>query len=114
MSIADGMAVFSRAVGMMVEASQAALARAGLSASDIDCFIPHQANARIITAVAQQLGIPSDRMITTVALYANSSAGTIPLSLSIAAGEGRLHPGTRLLMCAAGAGLTGGAVVYAL
>jgi 3-oxoacyl-[acyl-carrier-protein] synthase-3 len=114
MSITDGKAVFSRAVDMMVDASRAALAKAELSASQIDCFVPHQANARIIAAVAQKLAIPSEKMVSTVAEYANSSAGTIPLSLSIAAGEGRLHPGTRILMCAAGAGLTGGAVVYSL
>jgi 3-oxoacyl-[acyl-carrier-protein] synthase-3 len=114
MSIADGKAVFSQAVDMMVDTSRKALAKAGLSASQIECFVPHQANARIISAVAQKLGIANETMVSTVAEYANSSAGTIPLSLSIAAGEGRLRSGTRILMCAAGAGLTGGAVVYGL
>jgi 3-oxoacyl-[acyl-carrier-protein] synthase III len=114
MSIADGKAVFTKAVDMMVDTSRQALANAGLSVSEIDCFIPHQANARITAAVAQQLGVPSEKMVSTVAEYANSSAATIPLSLSLAAHEGRLHRGARLLMCAAGAGLTGGAVVYAL
>jgi 3-oxoacyl-[acyl-carrier-protein] synthase III len=114
MSIADGKAVFTKAVDMMVDTSRQALANAGLSVSEIDCFIPHQANTRITAAVAQQLGVPSEKMVSTVAEYANSSAATIPLSLSLAAHEGRLHRGARLLMCAAGAGLTGGAVVYAL
>ena len=114
MSISDGKAVFSKAVDMMVSASRDALAKAQLSISEIDCFVPHQANARIIAAVAQQLGIPAEKMVSTVADYANSSAATIPLSMSIAARDNRLRNGMRLLMCAAGAGLTGGAVVYAL
>ena len=114
MSISDGKAVFSRAVDMMVSASREALAKAQLSISEIDCFIPHQANARIIAAVAQQLGVPGEKVVSTVANYANSSAATIPLSMAIAAGAGRLRSGMRLLMCAAGAGLTGGALVYAL
>jgi len=114
MSISDGKAVFSRAVDMMVRTSREALAQAQLSISEIDCFVPHQANARIIAAVAQQLGVPAEKMVSTVADYANSSAATIPLSMSIAARDGRLRNGMRLLMCAAGAGLTGGAVVYAL
>ncbi len=112
MSIADGQAVFSRAVEMMVSTSRAALANAGLSVSEIDSFVPHQANSRIIAAVAQQLGVPAEKVVSSVAAYANSSAATIPLSLSLAASEGRLARGGRLLMCAAGAGLTGGAVVY--
>lgn len=114
MSISDGRAVFSRAVDMMVSASREALAKAQLSISEIDCFVPHQANARIIAAVAQQLGVPAEKMVSTVADYANSSAATIPLSMAIAVRDGRLRPGMRILMCAAGAGLTGGAVVYTL
>lgn len=114
MSISDGKAVFSRAVDMMVSASRDALAKAQLSISEIDCFVPHQANARIIAAVAQQLDVPTEKMVSTVADYANSSAATIPLSMSIAARDNRLRNGMRLLMCAAGAGLTGGAVVYVL
>lgn len=114
MTIPDGQAVFSRAVDMMVASSRAALARACLSASDIDCFIPHQANGRITAAVARQLGMPADRVVSTIAAYGNSSAATIPLSLSLAAGQGRIASGKRLLMCAAGAGLTGAAVAYGL
>jgi 3-oxoacyl-[acyl-carrier-protein] synthase-3 len=114
MTIADGQAVFSRAVDLMVASSREALATARLSISDIDRFIPHQANGRIIAAIAQQLGVPSEKVVSTIADYGNSSAATIPLSLSLAADEGRIVRGQRLLMCAAGAGLTGGAVVYAL
>ncbi|MDP1908585.1 MAG: beta-ketoacyl-ACP synthase III [Hyphomicrobium sp.] len=114
MSIADGPAVFARAVEMMVASSRAALGNAQLAIADVDSFIPHQANARIIAAVAQQLGVPSAKVVSTIAAYGNSSAATIPLSLSLEAAEGRMVRGRRLLMCAAGAGLTGGAVVYRL
>jgi 3-oxoacyl-[acyl-carrier-protein] synthase-3 len=114
MSIADGRAVFARAVEMMVTASRAALQKAQLGVADIDSFIPHQANARIMAAVAQQLGVPSAKVVSTIAAFGNSSAATIPLSLSLESAEGHIVPGKRLLMCAAGAGLTGGAVVYRL
>ena len=114
MTIADGQAVFSRAVDLMVASSREALATAQLSVSDIDCLIPHQANARMTAAIAQQLGVPPEKVVASIAEFGNSSAATIPLSLSLAAGEGRIASGQRLLMCAAGAGLTGGAVVYAI
>jgi 3-oxoacyl-[acyl-carrier-protein] synthase III len=114
MAIADGKAVFTRAVDMMSATSREALANAWLTVADIDFLVPHQANGRIIAAVAQQLGVHSEKVISTIAKFGNSSAATIPLSLSNAAAEGRLQRGQRLLMCAAGAGLTGGAVVYRL
>jgi 3-oxoacyl-[acyl-carrier-protein] synthase III len=114
MTIADGPAVFTRAVDMMVASSREALTKAHLTIADVDCLIPHQANGRIIAAVAQLLGASPDMVVSTIATFGNSSAATIPLSLSIAAGQGRIARGNRLLMCAAGAGLTGGAVVYAL
>lgn len=112
MHIRDGRAVFARAVRMMTEAAEKALARAGLSIGDIDHFVPHQANARIIGAAQRQLGVPDAKMLSSVALYANSSAATIPLTLSLAAETSPFRPGTRLLLSAAGAGLTGGAVVF--
>jgi 3-oxoacyl-[acyl-carrier-protein] synthase III len=114
MTIEDGKAVFTKAVEMMVATSQFALAQAGLGIDDIDLFVPHQANARIMAAVAHQLGVPEAKMVSTIAEFANSSAATIPLSLSLAAKEERLTPGAKVLMCAAGAGLTGAAVVFAL
>ena len=113
MAISDGRAVFAKAVSLMVRTSREALDQAGLGVEDIDVFVPHQANARMMAAVAHQLGMPEAKMISTVAGYANSSAATIPFSLSFAA-RSRLKPGTKILMCAAGAGLTGGAVVYGL
>jgi 3-oxoacyl-[acyl-carrier-protein] synthase-3 len=114
MTIPDGQAVFSRAVDMMVATSREALGKAKLTIADIDWLIPHQANARIMAAVAGKLGVPEEKMISTVASYGNSSAATIPFSLALAAQEGRIKPGDRILMCAAGAGLTGGAVVLGL
>ena len=110
MTIPDGQAVFARAVELMVASSREALGKAQLSVADIDCLIPHQANGRIIAAVAQQLGVSPEKVVSSIAEFGNSSAATIPLSLSLAAGEGRMARGQRLLMCAAGAGLTGGAV----
>lgn len=114
MFIANGRAVFAKAVDLMVSSSRAALSKAGLAVADIDCFVPHQANGRITAAVSQQLGVAPDKTISTIAEYGNSSAGTIPLSLSLTAAARGFPPGTRILMCAAGAGLTGAAVVYAL
>ena len=114
MVIADGKAVFTRAVEMMSATSREALAKARLTVADIDFLVPHQANGRIIAAVAQQLGVSREKVLSTIAKFGNSSAATIPLTLSVAAGEGRLQRGQRLLMCAAGAGLTGGAIVYRL
>jgi 3-oxoacyl-[acyl-carrier-protein] synthase-3 len=114
MTIPDGQAVFSRAVDMMVATSREALGKAKLTIADIDWLIPHQANARIMAAVAGKLGVPEEKMISTVACYGNSSAATIPFSLALAVEEGRIKPGDRILMCAAGAGLTGGAVVLGL
>lgn len=114
MAIADGPAVFSRAVELMAGASRAALARAGINVGEIDLFVPHQANARITAALVRRLGVAEPVVVSTIADCANSSAATIPLSLSLAAAEGRAAAGQRVLMCAAGAGLTGGAVVYRL
>lgn len=114
MLIANGRAVFAKAVDLMVSSAQEALSKAGLVVADIDCFVPHQANGRITAAVAQQLGVAPDKTVSTIAEYGNSSAATIPLSLSLAAASRRFVPGTRILMCAAGAGLTGAGVVYAL
>lgn len=111
MHIRDGRAVFSRAVKIMTTSAEAALSRAGLAVDEVDYFIPHQANARIIGAAQRQLGIPDAKLLSSIALYANSSAATIPLTLSLAAEQRPFKTGERLLMSAAGAGLTGGAIV---
>lgn len=112
MQIRDGRAVFARAVKMMADTSHQALAAAGLDVGAVDHFVPHQANARIMTASQKQLNVPPERVMSSVRLFGNSSAATIPLTLSLNAG--RLVSGQRLLLAAAGAGLTGGAIVYGL
>ncbi len=112
MLIRDGRAVFSKAVDMMASSAAAALTSAGLALNDITACIPHQANSRIIDAVQHRLGLPDDKMLSSVALYGNSSAATIPLTLSLHAETRAINAGDKLLLCAAGAGLTGGAVVY--
>lgn len=112
MRIRDGRAVFSKAVEMMAGTSEKALARAGVSLADIRLCIPHQANARITGAVQKKLGLTDEHMVSSVAEYGNSSAATIPFTLSLHATRTDLEPGDKLLFCAAGAGLTGGAIVY--
>ncbi|TIN32954.1 MAG: 3-oxoacyl-ACP synthase, partial [Mesorhizobium sp.] len=114
MTIADGREVFVKAVEMMSRCSVEALAAAGLSTTDVARFAPHQANARIFNAVGQSLGIEDDRIIKTIADHGNSSAATIPLSLSVAHGAKPFRPGEKLLLAAAGAGLTGGALVVGI
>jgi len=114
MTIPDGQAVFLQAVDLMVASSREALRKADLTIADIDWLVPHQANARIMAAVAGKLGVPEARMVSTVSRFGNSSAATIPFSLALAVEDGRIKRGDRILTCAAGAGLTGGAVVLAL
>jgi 3-oxoacyl-[acyl-carrier-protein] synthase-3 len=114
MTIADGRAVFTKAVEMMSSCSAKALTDAGLEPGDIDRFVPHQANARIFNAVGKSLDIDDDRTVKTIAEYGNSSAATIPLSLSIAHQTKPIRPGEKLLLAAAGAGLTGGALVLGI
>jgi 3-oxoacyl-[acyl-carrier-protein] synthase-3 len=111
MTIADGREVFVKAVEIMSRCSLEALATAGFSARDVARFVPHQANARIFNAVGKSLGIEDERIIKTIADYGNSSAATIPLSLSITHGAKPLRANEKLLLTAAGAGLTGGAIV---
>ena len=112
MLIADGKAVFAKAIGMMVETSRSALASAGATAADVRHLIPHQANARMTSMVAHQLGISDDNTLSTIAKFGNSSAATIPFTLSALADERHYQRGDTTLMTAAGAGLTGGAIVW--
>lgn len=111
MTIADGRAVFAKAVEMMSRCSGEALAAADIPATDVARFLPHQANARIFNAVGKALGVEDKRIVKTIAEYGNSSAATIPLSLSVAHAAKPIQPGDKLLLAAAGAGLTGGALV---
>src|SRR6185437_3422748 len=86
----DGQAVFKYAVRKMGEACEKVLARNGVSAGDIDCFIPHQANQRIISATAERVGLKPESVIINIDRYGNTTAGTIPLAMQTAIEEGRL------------------------
>lgn len=101
-----GREVFRRAVRAVVDSATHALDRAQIGAGDIDWFVPHQANVRIIEAVANRLGIPMDRTIVNIDRYGNTSAASIPIAISEAADDGRIQPGQRLLISGFGAGMT--------
>lgn len=102
----DGQEIFKRAVHGMVQASQAVMQKCGVTPDDIDLVVPHQANLRIIEAVVQRSGIPMDKVMLTVQRYGNMSAATVPVALHDALAEGRVKPGSLILMPAFGAGLT--------
>jgi 3-oxoacyl-[acyl-carrier-protein] synthase-3 len=104
-----GAEVFLHALNRMVQASSAALAAAGWSVSDLDRLAAHQANRRILLAVADRLGLPGDVQLTNIADVANTSAASIPVLLDQSVREGLLVPGHKLLMTAFGGGLTWGA-----
>ncbi|TIQ46589.1 beta-ketoacyl-ACP synthase III [Mesorhizobium sp.] len=114
MTITDGREVFAKAVEMMTACSRDALTAARLRPQDLDRFVPHQANARIFDAVGRNLGITDHSMVKTIAEYGNSSAATIPLSLSLAHRAQPFRPGEKVLLAAAGAGLSGGALVVGI
>nr|WP_278116365.1 beta-ketoacyl-ACP synthase III [Mesorhizobium sp. WSM4875]WIE94765.1 beta-ketoacyl-ACP synthase III [Mesorhizobium sp. WSM4875] len=114
MTITDGREVFSKAVEMMTACSQEALDAARLKSQDINRFVPHQANARIFDAVGRNLGIAAHAVVKTIAEYGNSSAATIPLSLSLANQNEPFRPDEKILLAAAGAGLSGGALVMGM
>ncbi|MFI0846512.1 beta-ketoacyl-ACP synthase III [Mesorhizobium sp. IMUNJ 23232] len=114
MTITDGREVFGKAVEMMTACSRDALGAARTRPQDIDRFVPHQANARIFDAVGRNLGIADHAVVKTIAEYGNSSAATIPLSLSLAHRKQPFMPGEKVLLAAAGAGLSGGALVVGI
>ena len=108
----DGQESFRAAVTSMVQVTAEALDASDCRLEDIDLFVYHQANSRIIRAVGQRLELPADRVVDYVGRFANSSTATLPIALSVALSEGRLAPGHRVLLAAFGGGLTwGGAVV---
>jgi len=107
----DGPVVFRHAVRLMVDVTREALEAAGAGLDDIDLFVYHQANSRIIGAVARELGADPERVVDVVARFANTSAASIPIALSVAAAEGRLAAGDTVLLAAFGAGLVWGGTV---
>ena len=102
----EGREVFRRAVRVVVDSSHAVLARAGISVDDVALFVPHQANARMIEAIAERLAIRPERVMINIERYGNTSGASIPLALAEAAESGRLHDGDVVLMSGFGAGMT--------
>jgi 3-oxoacyl-[acyl-carrier-protein] synthase III len=107
----DGQAVFKFAVRKMAEVCETLLARQKVKATDIDCFIPHQANRRIIEATAERLGLRPESVVINIDRYGNTTAGTIPLAMQTAREEGRLKKGDLVLLASVGAGFTIGATL---
>ncbi|UXN57693.1 beta-ketoacyl-ACP synthase III [Phyllobacterium zundukense] len=114
MTMRDGREIFAQAVQIMTICARRALASAELPPAEVSRFVPHQANARIFDVVGENIGIEPERIVRTIAEYGNSSAATIPLSLSLAHRARPFASGEKLLLTAAGAGLTGGAVVWGI
>jgi 3-oxoacyl-[acyl-carrier-protein] synthase-3 len=107
----NGSEVFKFATRVMGTAMEEALANAGMTASDMDLFIPHQANLRIIEAASKRLGLPSEKVFVNIQNYGNTSAAAVPIALCEAIDEGRVYPGAHLGMVVFGAGLTWAAAV---
>jgi 3-oxoacyl-[acyl-carrier-protein] synthase-3 len=106
-----GREVFKAAVRTMADACDEALRRAGITADQVDLLVPHQANLRIIEAIAKHAGFPMSRVMVNVERYGNTSSASIPLALEQAVAEGRVGPGSVVLMVAFGAGFTWGSAV---
>lgn len=107
----EGREVFKHAVGMITDVIEATFSQAGISADDLDWFVPHQANKRIIDASAKKLGIAEQKVVVTVDLHGNTSAASVPLALSVAVADGRIKKGDLVLLEAMGGGFTWGAVL---
>jgi 3-oxoacyl-[acyl-carrier-protein] synthase-3 len=107
----DGQQVFKYAVKKMSEMTERVLRKNGLTGQDVDCFIAHQANMRIITATADRLKMPIEKVIINIDRYGNTTAGTIPLAMQTAIDEGKLKKGDLVLLAAVGAGFTSGATL---
>ena len=110
----QGREVFRHAVTRIAEAMQEVMDAAGVRAEDIDLFVPHQANVRILEATARKLGIPSEKVMLTIEEQGNTSAASIPLALDAAVRQGRARPGDLLLLEAMGGGFTWGAALVRL
>jgi 3-oxoacyl-[acyl-carrier-protein] synthase-3 len=107
----DGPAVYKFAVRKMAEATSKLLERNGVTGADLGCFVPHQANKRIITATSDRLGMDPERVIINIEKYGNTSAGTIPLAMETAIEEGKIKKGDLVLLAAVGAGFSVGATL---
>jgi 3-oxoacyl-[acyl-carrier-protein] synthase III len=107
----DGQAVYKFAVRKMAEAAEILLTRNGLTGKDLSCFIPHQANKRIIMSTAERLGMPESAVVINIDRFGNTTAATIPMAMQTALDEGRLKKGDLVLLASVGAGFTVGATL---
>jgi 3-oxoacyl-[acyl-carrier-protein] synthase-3 len=107
----NGREVFKFATRVMVSSAEALLAECGKTMADVDVYVPHQANVRIIDHATKKLGVPGERTVVNVHRYGNTSSGSIPLALADAADDGRLAPGKLVLLTGMGAGLTWGSAL---
>jgi len=107
----DGRAVYRHAVDEMAEVTLEAVASAGVTLPDVDLFVYHQANGRILDAVGRRLDLDPDKVVNVIPRFANTSAATLPMALSVAHEEGRLVPGATVVLAAFGAGLVWGGTV---
>jgi 3-oxoacyl-[acyl-carrier-protein] synthase-3 len=107
----NGREVFKFATRVMVSSAEKVLAECELTVDDVDVYVPHQANKRIIDHAAKKLGIPEEKVVVNVDRYGNTSSGSIPLALADAAADGRLREGELVLMTGMGAGLTWGSAL---
>ena len=108
----NGREVFKEAVRTLCDVSQEAIAKANLEIEDIDWFVPHQANIRIIESTGKRLGIPLHKTILNIERFANTSAATIPTAFDEAVRNGKIKRGDKILFSAFGAGLTAGSNVF--
>jgi 3-oxoacyl-[acyl-carrier-protein] synthase III len=107
----NGREVFKFATRVLVQSAEALLEQCEVSIADVDVYVPHQANVRIIDHATKKLGVPSERVVVNVERYGNTSSGSIPLALAEARADGRLRPGSLVLMTGMGAGLTWGSAL---
>ena len=107
----NGREVFKFATRVLVQSAEDLLERCGVAVADVDVYVPHQANLRIIDHATRKLGIPSERVVINVDRYGNTSSGSIPLALADAEADGRLRAGSLVLMTGMGAGLTWGSAL---
>jgi 3-oxoacyl-[acyl-carrier-protein] synthase III len=110
----NGQGVFKFAVRVLEESARETVAAAGMTLSDIDWLIPHQANVRILEATARKLELPREKLVVTVDHHGNTSAASVPLALDEFIRKGRIHPGDRLLLQGVGGGFTWGSAVVTL
>ena len=107
----DGQQVFRTAVGMMTESAKEVLAKAGMTIDQVDRYVPHQANLRIMQKIAEKLGLPDEKVVVTVNRHGNTSAASVPLALDCAVREGKIQEGDAVLMQAVGAGMAWGSLL---